>query len=114
MTNVLFPRPVEAVPYKDWEVAIQASEPVWQSRFPHDFVAPAFRRASLFQAHARLKAGATPTKTELPHRLFSLPYLNLRPIAGVDVDVFLGEIAGPHALGAAAVVQIDGDRNIFF
>jgi hypothetical protein len=30
------------------------------------------------------------------------------------LDVFLGEIAGPDAGGAVAVVKIDGDRNIFF
>src|SRR5579863_7964472 len=37
----------------------------------HVFVAPAFRRALWNQAHARLKAGATRTKTEFSHRLFS-------------------------------------------
>src|SRR5580704_7554148 len=38
----------------------------------------------------------------------------LGAVAGVDMDVFLGEIAGPHARGAVAVVQIDDNRDIFF
>jgi hypothetical protein len=38
----------------------------------HVFVAPAFRRALWNQADARLKAGATHTKTAFSHRLFSL------------------------------------------
>ena len=35
----------------------------------------------------------------------------LRPIACVDVDIFRCEIAGPHARGPAARIQVDHDRN---
>src|ERR1700687_762741 len=39
--------------------------------------------------------------------------MRLRPVARVDVDVFLGEIAGPDARGSADVMQIDDNRNVF-
>ncbi len=37
----------------------------------------------------------------------------LRPIAGVDVDVFLGEIASPHARFSFAGVEVDDDGDVF-
>lgn len=37
----------------------------------------------------------------------------LGAVAGIDVDVFDGEIAGPDAGGGAARVQIDADGDVF-
>src|SRR5215469_3466634 len=61
---------------------------------------------------------ARPNGTEVPGSIPVAdelrPGRELRAVAGVDVDVFLGEITSPDARGAAPVVQIDDDRNVLF
>src|SRR5437867_4283258 len=45
------------------------------------------------------------------HRQFAACVMGeLRRVLGVDPDVLLGEVAGPHAVLAPAEAEVDGDR----